>query len=66
MLTVCDLQSKLLSKLKKNEFLLVMWFMSYYSIVRGAIDLCGVTIWEAYCYCLTCIQQLLYELTRSI
>ena len=34
MLTVCDLQSKLLSKLK-NEFVfnLVMWFMSYYSIV---------------------------------
>ena len=44
MLTVCDLQSKLLSKLKKNEFLLVMWIMSYYSIVRGAIDLCGVII----------------------
>ena len=21
-----------------------MWFMSYYSIVRGAIDLCGVTL----------------------
>ena len=32
MLTVCDLQSKLLSKLK-NEFVLVMWFMLYYSIV---------------------------------
>ena len=32
MLTVCDLQSKLLSKLK-NEFVLVMRFMSYYSIV---------------------------------
>ena len=30
--TVYDLQSKLLSKFK-NEFVLVMWFMSYYSIL---------------------------------